>query len=579
MKTVLLLSSAAALLYSQAAPPNDPLLSAMKDEVERSKTLQISSLDKPYFIEYTVEDVQTYSVSATLGGILAQNSNRARVPRTRIRVGDYAFDNSNYVFSDSSGGGGELTLDPDYSVLRRNFWLVTDRAFKNAVEAITRKRAALKNITQPEALADLWPAKPVQHIQPISRATISLEVWTNRVRGLSTVFAAYPDVLSSVVNFETSDAMFYLVNSEGTVLRAPDRITTLQARATGQAQDGMTVRDSLVLPVLDQSALPSDADLRKSVETVAQNIKAVSAAPLGEAYSGPVLFEGMAGAQIMAEVLGPQFALSRRPIAEPGRPAPFVASEFEGRIGSRVLPDFLDVVDDPTQKAWNGVPLLGFYPFDYEGVAPAPLTLVEGGKLKNVLLTRQPVRGSFEGSNGRARVPGSFGANAASVTNLFVKATESVKKDELRSRFLKMVQDRGKPYGIVIRKMDFPTTAPTDELRRRFMAAQQGGARPVSTPLHVYRVYPDGKEELVRGLFLRGFSVRTLRDIVAVSDENFAFHYMNSLAPMSMGGTGYVAPTSVIAPSLLFEDVELERPQDDLPKLPIVPAPPLSASR
>jgi hypothetical protein len=133
---------------------------------------------------------------------------------------------------------------------------------------------------------------------------------------------------------------------------------------------------------------------------------------------------------------------------------------------------------------------------------------------------------------------------------------------------------------MIVRKMDFPTTAPGEELRRRFMSAQQSsGSRAISTPLHIFRVYPDGKEELVRGLFLRGFSVRTLRDIVAVSDESFAFHFMNSLAPMSMGGTGYVAPTSVVAPSILLEDVELERPQDDLPKLPIVPPPPLSASR
>jgi TldD protein len=340
----------------------------------------------------------------------------------------------------------------------------------------------------------------------------------------------------------------------------------------------MSVRDSLSIPALDPSALPSDAELRKSVERVAQNIKALAEAPVAETYSGPVLFEGVAGAQIMAEVLGPQLALTRRPIAEPGRPAPSSASDFEGRIGSRVLPDFIDVLDDPTKKTWNEIPLLGFYEFDYEGVPATPLTLVEKGKLKDVLLTRQPVRGSFEGSNGRARVPGAFGANAAAITNMFVRASETVKPAELRARLLKMVEDRGKPYGIIVRRMDFPTTAPADELRRRFMSAQQsGGARAISAPLHIYRVYPDGKEELVRGLSFRGFSVRTLRDIVAASDESFAFHYMNTLAPMSMGGTGYVSPTSVVAPSILLEDVELERPQDDLPNLPIVPPPPLSS--
>ena len=253
-------------------------------------------------------------------------------------------------------------------------------------------------------------------------------------------------------------------------------------------------------------------------------------------------------------------------------------SEFEGRIGSRVLPEFLDVIDDPTQKAWKGTPLLGTYEFDYEAVAPAPVTVIEKGKLKTFLLTRQPVRG-FDGSNGRARVPGPYGAGAGAISNLFVRASETLKKDELRARFLKMIQDRGKPYGIIIRKMDFPTIAPADELRRMFMASAQGGSRPVSTPLQVFRVYPDGKEELVRGLRLRGLSVRTLKDIVAVSEETFVFSYLNTLNPMSMPGSTYVSPTSVVAPLLLLEDLELERPQDEMPKLPVVPPPPLTAPR
>ena len=78
-------------------------------------------------------------------------------------------------------------------------------------------------------------------------------------------------------------------------------------------------------------------------------------------------------------------------------------------MGARVLPDTFDVVDDPTQKEWRGRPLFGSYEVDREGVVPKPLRLIEKGVLKNYLLTRQPVRG-YEGSNGRARLPGNFGA-------------------------------------------------------------------------------------------------------------------------------------------------------------------------
>ncbi len=159
----------ASLLAAQTAP--DALLKAMKDELERSRTLQFSGLDKPYYIEYTVEDQRGFSVSASLGGILSRNSNHVRIPRTRVRVGDYTFDNSNYLYGDlGAGRGSELPLDDNYAVLRRSFWLATDQAYKGAVEAIARKRAALKNITQPEALPDFWKASPVQRIEPIPKA-------------------------------------------------------------------------------------------------------------------------------------------------------------------------------------------------------------------------------------------------------------------------------------------------------------------------------------------------------------------------------------------------------------------------
>ena len=264
---------AAALLSAQSSP--DALLKAMKDEIERSRSLEISGLDKPYFIEYTVEDLHTYGISATLGGILARNSNHHRVPRARVRVGDYTFDNANYVYSDSGTVRAELPIDDNYSVLRRTFWLATDGAFKRGVEALTRKRAALKNMTQPEALADLWKVKPVEKVLPVKRSPISLDEWASKVKSMSTVFSSYPEVLASVVSFDASDATFYLANSEGSTLRLPDSISTLQVRASGQAPDGMTVRESANFSVLDLKTLPSDVELTKAADQVAARIKAL----------------------------------------------------------------------------------------------------------------------------------------------------------------------------------------------------------------------------------------------------------------------------------------------------------------
>lgn len=584
MRRALALAVAAcSFAQGQSAIQKDPILRSMRDELQRSRTLAISNLEQPYYLEYTLDDVASFSTSSSLGALVSTTENRFRVPRVRVRVGDYAFDNGNYVFTDFLGGtrfeAEAFPLDDTYAIMRRSWWLATDRAYKSAVELIARKRAALKNISQPEAVPDFAKAEPVQAIDPEIRKQVVPGPWPERIRALSAVFSSYPDVISSVVTFTGSDAMYYMHNSEGTTLRRREPLAHLQAQAYGYAPDGAILRDSVFLAAPEASGMPSEAELRKQLETAGSNIASLIKAPVGEGYNGPVLFEGFAGAQIVAEVLAPHFALGRRPVPEPGRPVSFLPSELEGRVESRVLPEFVDVVDDPSQDKWNGQTLLGHYEIDEEGVRAAPLTLVEKGKLKTYLLTRQPIK-TYLTSNGRGRMPGPYGARAASVSNLFVRASESVSQTELKARLIKMIGERSKPYGIIVRKMDFPSSASGDEVRRLMAAAGQSGTvRPVSSPVLVYRVYPDGREELVRGLRFRGLSVRSFRDVVAVSSELTALHYLNNLAPFAMTASGgYVAPVSVIAPSILFDELELEKPQEELQKLPVVQPPALSTS-
>ena len=116
-------------------------------------------------------------------------------------------------------------------------------------------------------------------------------------------------------------------------------------------------------------------------------------AATGEAYSGPILFEGVAGAQLFAEILGSQLALPRRPVANAGQSSRFSPSELEGRLGSKILPPQFTVVDDPTQTEYRGQSLFGSYPVDSEGVQPKPVTVVENGLFKVPLLSRQPIAG------------------------------------------------------------------------------------------------------------------------------------------------------------------------------------------
>jgi predicted Zn-dependent protease len=570
------------VVHAQApAPANDPIVRAMRDEISRSLKLTVPNLENPYFIQYLMDEAEGFSVSATLGGLTGRRTDRFRNLDVSVRVGDYKFDNTNYVGSDFNFGSRydleRFPLDDTYQVLRRYFWLATDTAYKSAVEAISRKRAALRNLTVNDRLNDFAHAQPVRRLDQLHPLQLDENAWTNRVRSLSAIFNKYPDIQNSGVEFNAGEGGYYLVNSEGTELRVPDRTVYLRARATAQAPDGMTVRDAVVFQAIEAGQMPAEAEMVRGVQSLAQNVTALAAAPIGEDYIGPVLFEGVAGPQVFAEVVGKNLALTRRPVMEPGGRGGgnVVVSELDGRNGARVLPESFDVVDDPTQKEWRGKPLFGTYEVDREGVEPKPLHLIEKGVLKGYLLTRQPVRGN-EGSNGRARLPGPFGAATPGVSNLFVRSSETTPASDLKKQLLDLIALRGKPYGIIIRKMDFPSSASVEEVRRILSGSQSGSSHSVSVPIMAFRVYPDGHEELIRGLRFRGFNTRSLKDIIAVGDDLTNFEYMDNSAPFAlMGGAGYIANAAVIAPSILVDDLELHPVEEELPKLPVVPPPDL----
>jgi hypothetical protein len=578
------LCSALPALAQRPAPPDDVVLRALSDELERSRDLRVVDLAKPYYIEYGIHDSESFAVSATLGALNSVQKGRVRLPRVQVRVGDYPFDNGNYIFTDvafaSRYDQGACPIDDDYMALRQYFWLATDVAYKSALEAIARKRAAQSNVSVTDQLPDFARVEPVTMVAPEARTAVDEEAWKARVRKLSSLLAQ-PQIIGSSVEFQATQGTYYLVTSEGTRLKVPETSFHFQARATALASDGMTLRDAASRHALTLEGLPPETELRRSVASLADNLSALLGAPVAEPYTGPVMFEPEAAAQLLAEVLGRALALRRRPVSEPGRPVPFIAGDLEGRLGSRILPEWMDVTDDPTATEWRGRRLFGHYRVDLEGVPPKPLVLIEKGLLRNYLTTRQPVRGS-DGSNGRARLLGSFGANAAAFGNLFVSASETVTLPELKRKLMELAAQRGKPYGLLVRKMDFPSSASLSEAQRLLagMAQEGGGQRPVSVPILACRVYPDGREELVRGLRFKDLTVRSLRDIQAAGGEPAVFDYLENGAPFAlMGAASFVAESSVISPGILFEELQLVKAQDELPKLPIVPPPPLADAR
>ena len=154
-------------------------------------------------------------------------------------------------------------------------------------------------------------------VQQASRAMKS--AWKDRVVKLSGIFDAYPRVLSSGVEMQISQSTNYLVNSEGTVLRTPEDLAYIRVVARGLAPDGTQVRDAAGVSSLRRGrAARRKRSCARQVTEVAEHVTALSQAPAGEAYDGPVLFEAAAAAQLFGQLLGDNLKITRKPVADAG---------------------------------------------------------------------------------------------------------------------------------------------------------------------------------------------------------------------------------------------------------------------
>lgn len=576
-RTLLTLPLSAVPAFAQQT--GDPFLETMAAELARSMKLSLAG-EVPYYISYAIEDGANFACQATLGGLIVSSKAPYRLPIVIIRVGSYEFDNTNAIFTgqirSARFDNSRWPMEWSKQQIQQDLWLATDRAYKAALQEFSAKKSALQNITLSEKLNDFAKlAAPTVKIQPVAKSSPDEKKWNDVARRLSAVFSAYPKILDSRVDIEDSAANYYLATSEGTRVRTPETLSGVRVRAEAFAADGAVVRNHRFFHALSLDALPAEPAMRAEIDAMAKALTSQIDAPVGEAYSGPVLFTAEAAAQLFAQVFGAQLHVPRDPVSLPGRPVNLPASDLESRVESRVLPDNFNVVDDPG-ATWNGRPLLGHCTVDFEGVPVERLSLVENGTLKTLFYSRQPVRG-HEGSNGRGRMPGGFGAAGIAPTNLIVTANGGVSAGDLKKKLIEMATQRRKPYGILVKRLDYPSTASATELRRLAGAMQGSGAsRIVSPPLEIVRVYPDGREEPIRGVRFRGLNARALRDIVAVGNDAKPYEYMLNLAPLAlMGAGGFAVGTAVVCPSLLLDELELERPQEERPRPPVVDPPAL----
>lgn len=551
-------NTASPTVATTEAPDASPLLVALRQELDRSmKRLRLKGYEAPYFISYTLRDIEEAEVVGKNGAVYGKARDRRRVLHVEVRVGSYELDNTS---AGESEGDADLALslsevskdaplDDNLEALRGSLWLLTDQKYKAALAAYARKRArGVRDVEPEDKLPSFSKEKPSKFVGEQPRFGVNLDQMSESVRVAGARLKQAP-VLDGEVKLNADRVSRYFVSSEGAETVEHRTIFAAHVSAEARAKDGMPLTNARDFYGRSAEQLPTAQALASAVDGLVRDLALLSAAPAADPYNGPAILMEEAAGVFFHETIGHRLEGERQVSEQEGR-------TFKGQIGHKVLPTFLSVLDDPTlQTAVGGTALNGFYRFDDEGVPARPVTLIEKGVLRDYLKSRTPVLGSLR-SNGHGRAEGTSDP-IGRMANLLVRAEKTVPLAELKAQLLEEVRRQGKPYGLIIRDILGGSTNTMNFGSQTFRGQ----------PTMVYRVdAKTGEETLVRGVEMVGTPLSSVAKIVSASDTVGVFNGY-------CGAESGMAPVSTVAPAVLFTEIELQRAQHVSERPPILPPP------
>jgi TldD protein len=536
---------------AQVAPA--PALVTMGQELDREMPILSKATPPAYFINYTLTSSQRAEVVGSNGALLSSEESHSRWLETQVRVGSYDLDNTHKVGNSQQGGGGygtSVPVDDDPGVLRRIMWLETEKQFDAASQALIKINTSkeVQAQTAEEHAPDFSREKPHVFYGPEVTVHPDRKPWEEKVRLYTRAFRASPQILNSIVTFSALGENQYEANSEGTRLQFGQIHYRLELFIQGKAPDGMDINRYYNFDWNTPAEAPDDKTVLAQGAVLRKELEALVAAPLVEPYAGPALLTGRATAVFFHEVFGHRSEGFRQKDVNEGQ-------TFAKKVGEQIVPKFLSIYDDPTMKKLDNEMLLGYYPFDDEGIPSERVTLVDHGILKNFEMSRQALA-NFPHSNGHGRRQ--VGAQPVSRQgNLIIESSMKVTNAELHKKLVEEIKRQGKPFGLEI-----------DDIAGGFTFTGRGQPQAFhEEPLVVYKVYPDGRpDELVRGVNIGGTPLISLNKILATGDTMEVF---NGYCGAESGSV----PVSAAAPAMLVSEMEVEKKETSTDKPPILPPP------
>jgi TldD protein len=548
-------------LASSQPVPADPILTAMQAELGRMAQALGKTPVPVYFLSYQLTDDQAVQVSASFGALTGSQERNERTLDVDLRVGSPALDNTHAMRGNVSFGidldqAGErrMPLGDDPAPLRAAIWLDTERSYRAAVQQLEKVKANTGvKVAQEDHSGDFSASNVETYIEPLAPFAVETATWERRLRALTAPFAQHPSIIEASARLIAERETRRYVNTEGSRIRTSTRFFRLVVSATAKASDGMELPLHRTYLSFRPEGLPDDEALARDADRMIRTLQALVAAPVAEPYTGPAILGGRSAAVFFHEIFGHRIEGQRQKNEEE-------AQTFKKKLNRAVLPSFLSVFSDPTLRQSKGVDLVGYYAFDDEGVRARRLTIVKNGVLKAFLMSRTPIDG-FDRSNGHGRRQQGHHV-VARQSNLIVQTARTVSRAELKRALIRRIKEVGRPYGLLFEDIEGGFTFTGRIVPNAFNVR----------PTVVYRVYPDGREELVRGVDLIGTPLIAFSKIVAADDEPGVF---NGLCGAESGWV----PVSAVSPGLLVSQIEVQRKEKSQERAPLLSPPPAEPER
>ena len=436
---------------------DEVIFKAMQDEMGRTQEqLMLPNSPKPFQVTYGVVRSRNFNIRGALGGVsLSGVSGWQTLCASQLLLGDYQHTNDTRYGGAAPAVGSASEID--YDMLRRSFWMVSDAAYKFALQEQAAKESYLKTNPLPADVANLPELQKMEPVEKIINRDEPFEIdqkkWENIVSEVSAIFNEYKDIYNSSVGVSGTEIEIYKLSSEGVKLKQPMSYVSFYASAYVMTEDGVKIADSYSLFGKDLQDLPSLEELKEGVRNFAEGLLKLKDAPVvDEYYSGPVLFEGGVTSSIFIGNLLNQGGLFAFRTAI-GQKQP---QTLENRINRKIIDNRLTVKNYTKLNKYNGVDLIGAYEIDADGVVPADeMTLVDHGILKMFLNGRIPTTMAPQSTGSARFVPASDGfLTVTAPGTIHIQVEDGLKPEKMKKALIKAAKEEGLSYAYIVRSVN-----------------------------------------------------------------------------------------------------------------------------